>query len=405
MSEVSQSVRARRTFLGDPPEWKEGVWVHLDGGRVLGWGGGPVGARLDLPDAILTPGLVNAHTHLELSRAPLSSADDFWGFLESMKDYRPTVSPEELGVAAAEGAAECLASGTTAVMDLPTTVESARALAATPLHGVLAAEVIAFLPGHLDREILRTQEILSLRREGITGAIFLHAPYTVCPAMRQRARVFAEQEGLLLASHVLESPEEIELLTRRAGPMAAAFGRLGLLEHLARPADPLEILRDHEGMVLVHLASAGDAVSSLPAETPVVLCPRSNHTLGVGPAPADQLIAAGCILALGTDSRASAPDLDLRAEMRAATETYELAPATVLAMATWGGALVLDRPDLGRIAPQSRADLVAWSDSKAPDPATAVLEAEQILGVMVDGTWRTGELASPDLEPPPTRGC
>src|SRR6185369_13898461 len=74
----------------------------------------------------------------------------------------------------------------------------------------------------------------------------------------------------------------------------------------------------------------------------VVTCPRSNRRLQVGSAPVPRLLSSGIPVALGTDSLASAPDLDLFAEMAALRQEHPgLPPAAVLLMGTFNGARAL----------------------------------------------------------------
>jgi cytosine/adenosine deaminase-related metal-dependent hydrolase len=110
----------------------------------------------------------------------------------------------------------------------------------------------------------------------------------------------------------------------------------------------------------------------------VVLCPRSNATLGVGRAAAPALHAAGVKLALGSDSLASAPSLDVLDDAILLREQFpELAPAAILRMATLGGAEALGFPDLGQVAPAKRAAFAYAPTTRAPrDPEAFLLSGE-----------------------------
>ena len=85
----------------------------------------------------------------------------------------------------------------------------------------------------------------------------------------------------------------------------------------------------------------------------VVTCPRSNDYLGVGTAPVMNLLRAGIPVALGTDSLATTPDLDMFAEIAALVAAHDgLAPAAAVRMATLNGARALGLDDrLGSIEP------------------------------------------------------
>jgi cytosine/adenosine deaminase-related metal-dependent hydrolase len=102
----------------------------------------------------------------------------------------------------------------------------------------------------------------------------------------------------------------------------------------------------------------------------VVTCPRSNAYLGVGATAVPALLDAGAGLALGTDSLATTPDLDMFAEMAALAKAYpELAPSIIVHAATLGGAAALGIEDtLGTIEPGKRGQLVAVPFRGGGDP-------------------------------------
>jgi cytosine/adenosine deaminase-related metal-dependent hydrolase len=110
----------------------------------------------------------------------------------------------------------------------------------------------------------------------------------------------------------------------------------------------------------------------------VVLCPRSNRNLGVGTADVPALLAAGVRLALGTDSLASADDLDVLEDAVLLRRQFpDLDPAAILRMATLGGAEALSLPDLGAIAPGKRAALAfAPAEGTPEDPCVFLLSGE-----------------------------
>jgi cytosine/adenosine deaminase-related metal-dependent hydrolase len=116
----------------------------------------------------------------------------------------------------------------------------------------------------------------------------------------------------------------------------------------------------------------------------VVLCPRSNRALGVGTADVPALLEAGVRLALGTDSLASAPSLDVLDDAVMLQRQFPaLAPAAILRMATHGGAEALGLDDLGAIAPGKRAALAfVAADAPPKDPAAFLLSGEARLRAM-----------------------
>jgi cytosine/adenosine deaminase-related metal-dependent hydrolase len=125
----------------------------------------------------------------------------------------------------------------------------------------------------------------------------------------------------------------------------------------------------------------------------VVYCPRTHAWFDHAPYPLAALLAAGAVVALGTDSRASAPDLSLLAEMRHVARAFpKLSRATILELGTLGGARVLGRQaEIGTLQPGKWANLAAirLPDAPADDPHELLLDAD---GPVV-GTWIRGQQA------------
>ena len=124
----------------------------------------------------------------------------------------------------------------------------------------------------------------------------------------------------------------------------------------------------------------------------VVACPRSNKRLGVGTAPIPELLREGIAVALGTDSLASAPDLDLFAEMAALRKDHPaLAPAAVVRMATFNGARALGLADrLGSIEPGKLARLVVVPlTAPDDDPLLRACSRPEGVAPLLSARWET----------------
>jgi cytosine/adenosine deaminase-related metal-dependent hydrolase len=175
------------------------------------------------------------------------------------------------------------------------------------------------------------------------------------------------------AIHLAESSEELAFLATGGGVWSAFLGRRGL-GHVAFAGagrspvsylDGLGALRN--GTVCAHCVHVDPEDCRLLAArgAAVVLCPRSNRTLGVGRAPVEDLLAAGVLCALGTDSLASAPSLDLLQEAAELHRQWPaIPPGRIIRMATIDGARALGVDGLGDIAVGSAAALAF-----APGPA------------------------------------
>jgi cytosine/adenosine deaminase-related metal-dependent hydrolase len=217
-----------------------------------------------------------------------------------------------------------------------------------------------------------------------------HAPYTVRPDLLAAVARFSAQHALPLAFHLAESAEEMQLLESGDGPLRDLLVELGawqpgLIVPSARPVDDyLKQLSvayralvihgnylDDEAIALLHRAR--DRMS-------VVYCPRTHARFGHCRYRLEALLAAGVTVALGTDSRASSPDLSVLAEMRWLARAYpQLGRDVVLHMGTIWGARALGREQhRGTLEPGKRADLVAirLPERDAADPYALWLDTD-----------------------------
>jgi cytosine/adenosine deaminase-related metal-dependent hydrolase len=261
-----------------------------------------------------------------------------------------------------------------------------------------------------------------------------HAPYSVSARLYREVARFARREGLKLATHVAESREELDLLTRGKSPIPGAYRAANLWtgQRWKPPMQrPIQYVAGTCALgpdtLAVHAVQVnGDDITALTASGAAVAhCPRSNRHLNCGIAPVAEMIAAGVTVGLGTDSLASNDSLDMFAEMRAALTASRAraetspgalsAPLTaeaVVRMATLEGARALGWDHLvGSLEPGKRADLiVARLSDRTPvgrqrdpdglDVAEAVVStitADDVRLTMVEGL----EIAGDDFSLPP----
>jgi cytosine/adenosine deaminase-related metal-dependent hydrolase len=207
-----------------------------------------------------------------------------------------------------------------------------------------------------------------------------HAPYSVHPDLLAGAVSLSADERIPLAFHLAESPEEMRLLRHGAGPLAECLREMGAWHPEThgggrRPLDYLRTLAAADRALVVHGNYLDDEEIALLAERPdtmsVVYCPRTHAYFGHRAYPLAAMLSAGVTVALGTDSRASSPDLSVLAEMRHVVRNHPtVALETVLAMGTRNAAKALGRDhETGSLEPGKYADLtiVALPDNPA-DP-------------------------------------
>jgi cytosine/adenosine deaminase-related metal-dependent hydrolase len=368
--------------------------VAVSEGRVAWFGrsgdpGEPDAPLRDLGDGVLLPGLVNAHCHLELShlagRLP-AAPGGFVPWVEAVVASRGRHSEAEIAGAAAAAIASLEASGTAAIGDVSNTLAHLDSLAASSLHAAVFLELLAWDPAKAADTLAWGERLVAERGAGLRPGLELrlaaHAPYSVSPEL---LRLLVARGGPA-AIHLAESPDETQFLADGGGAWPGFLASRGL-RHVGfsapqsspvRYCDSLGVL--HPRLVAAHGVQLDASDRALLAErgVHVVLCPRSNAILGVGTADVPALLAAGVRLALGSDSLASSPSLDVLEDAVALARQFEgLAPAAILRMATLGGAEALGFAGLGAIAPGASAALAyAPAASRPKDPAVFLLSGE-----------------------------
>jgi len=336
----------------------------------------------DLGDAIVMPGLVNAHTHLELSYMGNDPppGGDFGRWIEGLIERRAEEDRETAHDAAGRACDALISRGTVGVGDICNDTWVAGVWADRPVGGVLFHELLGLDEAGSEAHLETARERLAAcpAPTGWRWSVVPHTPHTTSLVLMRALTEYARCEQLPLSIHLAESVAETEFLANGEGLFREFFERRGFLPptFVAPRCTPFERIEaagvPRPGALLVHAVQLeADEIERLGnSGATVVTCPRSNAYLGVGVAPVPALLDAGAKLALGTDSLASAPDLDLFAEMTALHVTHPgLDPAAIVHAATLGGAtaLGLDGP-LGTIeaGKSERLTVVPFADGGDP---------------------------------------
>ena len=396
------TLRARWVLPIDAPPI-EGGYVGVVAGRIAAVDGadpglGPVN---DLGDAVLLPGLVNAHTHLEFSglAGPLGAPGmslPAWIRLV-IADRHRKLRDARAGIAA--GLAESLAAGVTTLGEIATAPAGDYH---PPNDGpqptaVLFQEAIGFSAGRVDSAFADVERRLAATG-GTPAGLSPHAPYTVHPRLLEKIVALAAARRAPVAMHLAESREELQLLADGAGDFRELLEERSMWDPAAIPRDarPLDYLRLLAGAprsLVIHGNYLAEEEIAFLADRrermSVVYCPRTHAYFGHARYPLERMLAAGVRVALGTDSRASNPDLNLLGELRAAAEFFPaIDPATMLRMATLDGAIALGMGEhAGSLTRGKRADLVALPCPAAVDPYGAILD-----GGAPTGVWLAGKI-------------
>jgi len=347
----------------------------------------------DLGPMLLLPGLVNAHVHLELSDLtpggpPVSFVD--W-LLSVIAKGPPPASEGEARVASATrtGVAQCLRFGVTTVGDITRFPQVTRQiLAESPLRAVSFGEVTAMAARrHLLESRLAGAMTPSTVPDRLVSAVSPHAPYSIEPDGYARCVAAARAAKVPIASHVAESLDEAEFLTQHGGPFRRLWSLIGAWdEQVPRaPAGTTPIaqvagvgLLGYAGGIVVHANHLSSADLDLLAASPasVVFCPRTHAYFGHPPHPWRQMLKRRINVAVGTDSTASSPNLNLVDDLRLLHRQSPDVPAeTLWRLATTNAAnALMMRGKVGEITPGAAADFVVF-DVGDREPLAEVLES------------------------------
>jgi len=380
--------------------WEDGLLTSVGPGR----------ADRHVEGAVIVPGLVNAHSHLEYAvYGGFGDGEPFGGWLATHIRRKRALDWDAMLAIARRGAADSLAAGITTTADYSFSGAAAPAAAAAGLRAIVYLEVFASDPAVAAAQLAETRS-----RPGVDDGALVrlgvspHAPYTCSVEVYG----WALGLGVPVGTHLAESENEQLWLRDGSGPLAANAAVLvrptgkRSVETLAEVLGP--------GLLCAHCVEVdAEEVALLAArDVPVAHCPRSNAMLGCGIAPLEALRRAGVRVGLGTDSPASTPSLDPWEELRVAVYAARarerrpdaLSAHDALRLATLDAARALGlEGELGSLTVGKRADLAVLSLAATPydpveDPAVAAVfggSPAGILETIVDGEtrYRQGDTA------------
>ena len=356
----------------------------------------PPGAReLHFPQARLVPGLVNTHTHLELTHlAGKNTAGEFAGWIRTLRALKDATTAQEFSQAAEQGVRDAWAAGVTCVADTGSTGAPLEALARLGGRGIYYHEVFGPDAAQARASMVELERALD-RLGGLASArlrlgVSPHAPYTVSERLYRAVDDLARGAGLPVAMHLAESRAETQLVREGSGPFADALRARGIqvarvarspVQYLAQ----LGVLDRATACLCIHCVQVDqeDVVLLKRAGVSIAHCPRSNRAHGHGTAPLAAFRRAGLRVGLGTDSVVSVGDSSLWAEAAAAGLEGEDA----LRMLTLEGARALGlESEIGSLEVGKAGDLAVFPStalSRPLPPAAALLTV--VAGRVVHG--------------------
>lgn len=394
--------------------------VAVEGNRIVDVGTlADVRARrphdsvVDMGEAVIMPGLVNGHTHVPMSALRGYSDDkNLMDWLQ--KDIFPVearLTYDIVSTSSLFSCAELIRTGCTAFFDMYMMEDAVfDAVTQAGVRAVLGESITMFFPGLAGA----TEEALFDRIRGyadawkanprVTGAVAPHAIYTTTPEMLRRCRDLADETGFLFGMHMSETTGETQGSVAQRGMRPMAY------------AKSLGILRGDT--TLFHMVDVDDSdiATTVECGCAVVHNPASNMKLASGVAPISRMAEAGVPVAIGTDGPASNNAQNMFREMYLAAllqkvhrlDPQEASAASILDMATRGGAAALHNPEIGSLEKGKLADFIAL-DLSSPNmqPVHSIVSnivyaatgMENRLTV-IDGreVYRDGKFASIDYD-------
>jgi cytosine/adenosine deaminase-related metal-dependent hydrolase len=402
--------------------------IRIEGGVIAAVGRDlpAAGAEtLDVSGCVVTPGLVNTHHHLfqTLTRAVPGGQDALlFGWLRTLYPIWARMRPADIRAATRAGLAELALSGCTTSSDhlylfpngtrLDDTIEAAGEVGLR-FHPTRGSMSIGESQGGLPPDALVEEEgailedclrVIAAFHDPAPGAMVRVgvapcSPFSVSRELMRDAGLLAREAGVRLHTHLAENDEDVRYSLATFGCRPGQYA-----EELGWTGDDVW----HAHCVKLDAAEIALFARTL---TGVAHCPCSNCRLGSGIAPVRAMRDAGVPVGLGVDGSASNDAGSIVDEARQAMLLQRVALGAdamsareALWIATRGGAAVLGRDDIGRIAPGMRADLAVWDvsgiESAGSWDAAALLLAgpRRVRELFVEGraVVREGQLATVD---------
>ena len=407
----------------------ENAWLRVERGVVTGFGVWPPRTVksihvIDNGNAIIAPGFVNAHTHLEFSscQKPFDTKGGLHEWIHEVVSWKrkqsrtSTAAHEKIATAIASGTHESAACGVVALGDIATSDiaynELSGRLRLRIFHEVLGLErsTIKSLPSRVVSSFRDSQKI---SRGGVAVGLSPHAPYSTQWHIGQAAVNAAQNNQATcqrnrsttcitpLAMHLAESRFEEEFLHNQTGPFRTLFNELGIWpDHapkLATTADWISLLAKSGRGLIIHgtyLVDNQQAMARLKRHRhtlALVVCPRTTQALSGNFPPLTEFKKSGVRVCLGTDGRGSNPDLSIRTEAACLIDAGLITPEEALPMITSNGAWALGfEHRTGSIATGRPADFVILKPSMPPKTSDRAAAAIFDASTEVVSTFRGG---------------
>lgn len=395
--------RARWLFTGEGPPL-ENATIDIEDGRILSICVDASDA-IDLGNVAIVPGLINAHTHLEFSAitSPLEPLTNFPAWIQSVIRWRQESKIDTVD-SLQSGLEESLQSGVTSIAEIATTdwrdslqIQESRSL---PSKTLMFREYLGLSDEAVQTQLADAEKFLQAHCDnGFVAGVSPHAPYSLHPKLLEGLCRLAKLYQAPLAMHLAESPAEIELLQTGGGPLVEMLTEIGVyrpefFSNQQRPLDFLKRLDCGVPTLVVHGNLLDEEELDYISKRPhfsVVYCPRTHAAMQSSRHPWQKMIELGINVTIGTDSRASNPDLSIWKELCFLARQYStLATSSLLKLSTVNAAKALDLEDQGSLKNGMAANLclIPLTETSSENPEEFLLQSPVFpQATMINGEW------------------
>ena len=308
---------------------------------------------VDLGNSAIVPGFVNTHTHLDLTHLHnfIKYNGDYTEWIRQLVNAKKEWTESEYLSSIRSGIKSSLESGTTTVADITRNGLALEELQKSNIRKTLFYELIDFNPDSAESTIDNFKNIIGNVKQNdlLSIGIFPHAPYTVSEELYRISKTVSEESGLSIATHISETIDEANFLTRGAGNFASLLRDFDMLKEWKPPGlRPVNYMKNigflENGCILVHCNYLkGEEVDHIEeSNSTIVFCPRSHKYFRHKDHPFYMLGNRDINVALGTDSLACNDSLSILDEMKYIYTQHKTSkPQDILYMGTIAGATAL----------------------------------------------------------------
>jgi len=396
------ALQARWVLPVTSPPIENGI-VEITAGKISAVHNKKDSHAKQLGNVAIIPGLVNAHTHLELSDVaqPLQPSTPFASWIRAVIHHRQERTAST-SVITNEGHQECTQTGTTLLGDIVSDKLTVAAYQPAGTKVIAFRELIGLLPVQAAAQLEQARSFLQENQPAanVWCGLSPHAPYSVHQHLVQQLSELAEEQNVPVAMHLAETVEELELLTRGSGPLQQFLESMGiwkadLIPQRTRILNYLQLLATAPRVLVVHGNYLDDEEITYLAnhsQFTTIYCPRTHAFFSHTAHPWLRLLQQGAAVAIGTDSRASNPDLNLWAELIFLRQQHpEVSPTLLLELGTLAGARAVGMEHAtGSLTVGKSADIavVKLPEANVSDPYTILFSSQtSITATMFSGRW------------------